>query len=83
MPPTMKKSPHPHFSGVRLGSCQNPDCPVREVSYAIKRDAEPDAPAVCPRCRGSLTLFHWREESAREFWPVLEAEGNVLWRQQG
>ena len=79
MPPTMKKSPRPHFGGIRHGYCKNPDCPVRDVSYAIKRDA----PAVCPRCQRPLTLFHWREESARAFWPVLEAEGNVLRRQGG
>jgi hypothetical protein len=79
----MKKSPRPHFSGRRRGYCNEPDCPVRDVFYAIKRDATPDAPAVCPRCQRPLTLFHWREESAREFWPVLEAEGNVLRRQQG
>ena len=83
MPSTMKKSGRPHFGGLRHGYCENRDCPTRSVFYSVKRDPNPDAPAVCPRCQRPLALFHWREESARDFWPVLEAEGNVLRRQQG
>ena len=82
MPSIPKKSERPHFGGIRRGYCKNPDCPTRNVFYEIKRDAEPDAPAVCPLCQHSLTRFYWREESARDFWPVLEAEGNVLRRQR-
>ena len=82
MPTTRKKSARPHFGGLRHGYCNgHPRCPVRDVFYAIKRDARPDAPAVCPRCQHPLTLLPWREESARAFWPELEREGNVL-RQQ-
>ena len=81
MPSVPKKSERPHFGGNRRCCCKNPDCPVREVFYAIKRDSEPDAPAFCPCCQRPLKLFPWREESARRFWPELEGEGNVL-RQQ-
>ena len=79
--PTITKKSRPHFGGLRRGYCENPDCPVRNVFYEIKRDAEPDAPAVCPRCQRRLTLFHWCEEPERRV-AEMEMEGNVLRRQR-
>src|SRR5262245_43264011 len=73
--PTQRKTERPHFAGIRRGCCKNPECPVREVFYALKRDPEPDASAVCPRCRSRLTLFRWCEEPERRL-AELELEGN-------
>jgi hypothetical protein len=53
------------YAGLRRGYCKNSECPVRDVFYALKDDPNPDTPAVCPRCHEPLTLFHWREDSAR------------------
>jgi len=75
------KSPHPHLAGPLHGYCENRKCPVRNVYYSTKRDPEPDAPAVCPRCQHPLTLFHWCEEPERRF-AELEAEGNVMRRHE-
>lgn len=78
-----EKSQRPHFAGLRRGYCKQSECPVRHVFYSVKRDPAPDAPAICPRCRGPLTLFHWTEEAGERSWPELEREGNILRRQQG
>jgi len=56
-----------HFAGLRNGYCQNGERPVRSVFYSVKRDPNPDAPAVCLRCEHPLTLFRWCEAPERRF----------------
>ena len=76
-----KNTRRSHFAGLRHGYCENRDCPVRNVFYSVKRDPNPDALAVCPRCQQKLTLFHWCEEPERRL-AELTMEGNVLRRQR-
>jgi len=52
--PTITKKSRLHFGGLRRGYCENRDCPTRNVHYSVKRDPNPDAPAVCPRCQHPL-----------------------------
>ena len=49
-------------------------CLTSYVYYSVKRDQNPDAPAVCPRCQQTLTLFRWCEEPERRL-AEMELEG--------
>ena len=77
----MNRSRRPPFAGLRHGYCENRDCSVRNVYFSVKRDPNPDAPAVCPRCQHPLTLFRWCEAPERRL-SELEFEGNVLRHQR-
>ncbi len=46
MPASTKKSPRPPFRGIIRGYCHNVGCPVRDVLFLVKQDAQPDAPAL-------------------------------------
>jgi len=81
MPSKRNSARRPHFAGLRHGYCENRDCSVRNVFYVVKRDPNPDAPAVCPRCQHPLTLFRWCEEPERRM-AEMTMEGNVLRRQR-
>ena len=81
MPSKRNSARRPHFAGLRHGYCENRDCPTRNVFFSVKRDSNPDAPAVCPRCQQKLTLFRWCEEPERRL-AELTMEGNVLRRQR-
>ncbi len=73
----MNTSRRPHFAGLRHGYCENRHCPTRNVFFGVKRDPNPDAAAICPRCQQTLTLFQWCEEPERRV-EEMELEGNVL-----
>jgi hypothetical protein len=51
--PTTKKSV---FYGTIWSHCDNPSCPVREISVAVKEDRQPENSLRCPRCRTLLTF---------------------------
>ena len=59
------RSRRPHFGGLRHGYCENRDCPTRNVFYSVKRDPNPGAAAVCPRCQRTLTLSRWCQPPER------------------
>ncbi len=62
MPTITKKSQRPRFRGIIRGYCHTVGCPARDVLFLVKDDAQPDAPAVCPRCQRPLTIHGQRME---------------------